>query len=79
MSRYENAKNAPVGAMIACPTCNKQIRKMSYGHKFCSRIGPGNCKDTYWNIATPERRDRAIDHVGGPEEHPFSSEGLGQW
>ena len=79
MSRYENAKNAPVGAMIACPSCNKRFKKMSYQHTFCSRIGPHNGKDTYWNWEVSLRMERVIErNENCCDEHPFSSEGLGQ-
>ena len=77
MSSYLKAKNAPVGSMIHCPCCNKKIKKLSYQHAFCSNKGSGNCKDTYWNLTIPSRMDR-VSNGNDHDEHPFSSDGLGQ-
>lgn len=53
------AKAGPVGSVVACPGCGKDVRKVHKDHVFCSRRGPGNCKDRYWNLTNEERRERA--------------------
>lgn len=53
LKRYEQAKNAEVGATISCPNCNKLIVKKTYNKTFCSngRVKKGgNCKDAFWNV-----------------------------
>ena len=57
---YQRAKIAPVGAVVACPVCAKDVHKVHKGQAFCSRRGRGNCKDRFWNTVNDERRERAI-------------------
>jgi hypothetical protein len=57
-ARYEANKAVAVGEAIACACCAKPIVKRSYQTQFCSNKGAGNCKDRYWNCATPKRRNR---------------------
>lgn len=61
MSRdtYTANKSAVVGSTIPCPTCGKRFKKMTYQHAFCRNKGRRNCKDHFWNAASPERRARA--------------------
>lgn len=56
---YVTAKAAKKGETCTCPGCGKPFEKKSYQQAFCSNKGRGNCKDTYWNRATPERTERA--------------------
>lgn len=56
---YTVAKAAKTGETCTCPGCAKPFVKKSYQQAFCSNKGRGNCKDTYWNRATPERTERA--------------------
>lgn len=57
--RYSDNKLSEVGTTIRCANCGKRILKKHYQTQFCSNKGPGNCKDKYWNCATPERLSRA--------------------
>ncbi len=94
-SLYKTAKEAAVGTEVKCPSCKTMFTKQHHQQAFCTaRIGT-RCKDFYWNNVTPkkrnnttrispanaaymermaERRERDCD-----DDHPFSSEGLGQW
>ena len=83
--RYECAKAAKTGEMIACPSCSKRFKKRSWQQAFCSNKGRGNCKDVYWNHTVVERAERAANVVKGrdpndedgwlldldDERHPF--------
>lgn len=92
---YEKNKAAKVGETIICPGCSRKFKKEHYQQKFCKVLGKTVCKDKYWNTVDPrkrnnttrispasqmwldeqkEKRDRYFD-----DDHPFSSEGLGQW
>ena len=77
---YKTTKAAKVGTMVACGCCNAKFIKRSYQQAFCSNRGANNCKDRYWNEMDPERKERALSRRGSNsyDEHPFSSEGLGQ-
>lgn len=55
---YSRAKGAPVGSVIACPVCSKEVHKVTKGQVFCSCRGPGNCKDRYWNLTNEGRQER---------------------
>lgn len=57
--RYFDNKRAQLGTTICCANCNRKILKKNYQAQFCSNKGRGNCKDTYWNNVSDERRDRA--------------------
>lgn len=56
---YEAAKVAKVGQSCKCAGCLKDFTKKSYQQAFCSNKGRGNCKDSFWNRAKPERTERA--------------------
>lgn len=77
---YKTAKAAKVGTTIHCGCCGFQFIKKHYQQVFCSNKGTNNCKDHYWNEVVPERKERTLSRRGSNEydEHPFSSEGLGQ-
>lgn len=55
-ARYTAAKDAKVGSVIHCPTCNASHRKTTYHKVFCAKK---KCKDTYWNTVDDKRRERA--------------------
>lgn len=92
---YKLNKLAKVGEKLVCPACGNEFEKTNYQQAFCRTKPLTMCKDKYWNTVTPnkrcnttrispanamymkeqeERRER-YDY----DEHPFSSEGLGQW
>lgn len=77
---YKTTKAARVGIITECPCCGGKFLKRAYQQTFCSNKGPYNCKDRYWNEVDPERKARAMSRQEPYEhdEHPFSSEGLGQ-
>lgn len=56
---YNIAKQRPVGQVCVCPHCRQTFTKKTYQQAFCSNKGRGNCKDAYWNRATPQRLSRA--------------------
>ncbi len=64
LARYEAAKAAKTGTMIECACCAKQFKKASHQQAFCSNKGRNNCKDVFWNRASPERTQRAKDASG---------------
>lgn len=56
---YNAAKAAKTGAECVCPSCAKKFKKKSYQQAFCSNKGANNCKDSFWNRASPDRMQRA--------------------
>ncbi len=46
---YIKTKEASVGEIIKCITCEKEFIKKFKRHIFCSNSGIGNCKDKYWS------------------------------
>lgn len=87
---YNKNKTAKVGSECICPVCKTEFKKVSYQQVFCGSKGGTICKDKYWNKVTPNKRnnttrislasqrwlnDRNLEY----SEHPFSSDGLGQW
>lgn len=65
-ARYTDAKAAKVGSVVECPYCRRTFVKRSYQQAFCSngRKTHRNCKDRYWNRATPARLERALSITG---------------
>jgi hypothetical protein len=55
-SRYQIAKQTKVREKICCPVCQQTFIKKYYQQCFHSK----RCKDRYWNMVVPERRDRAL-------------------
>jgi hypothetical protein len=57
----EEAKTAEPGTEITCPQCKTKFEKKNTAHVFCSnaktKVG-GNCKDRYWNLNDPARKER---------------------
>lgn len=89
---YTLAKASKVGDTCTCPSCGTQFVKTNYQQAFCRAKGGTVCKDKYWNTVTPTKRNNTTrispasaaflarrDRWAGEEEHPHSSEGLGQW
>lgn len=93
--RYELNKAAKVGEYLVCPACGSKFEKTNYQQAFCKTKPKTMCKDKFWNTVTPnkrnnttrispasamymakqaDRRERYYD-----DDHPFSSEALGQW
>ncbi len=54
---YTKAKEAKVGEECICPSCNTKFIKESYQQAFCKSKGKTICKDKYWNIVTPNKRN----------------------
>lgn len=63
LTRYEKAKAQKVGETVCCPTCQKSFTKRQHQQAFCSNKGAGNCKDIFWNRASPDRAARAKNFV----------------
>ena len=59
LKRYETAKAQKVGETVCCATCQKSFTKRQHQQAFCTNKGAGNCKDLFWNRASPERAARA--------------------
>lgn len=57
--RYDAARQAKVGSEIRCPVCDKAVTKTAYQKVFCTSVGPGNCKDRFWNTTDETRRGKA--------------------
>ena len=91
---YKHNKSAKIGEICYCPSCGQQFKKEYYQQAFCRTKTGTKCKDLYWNTVTPEKRcntprispasqawlDRQESQRADMDyEHPFSSEGLGQW
>ncbi len=54
---YENAKSAKVGSTCKCPSCGTEFEKTNYQQAFCKSKKGTKCKDKYWNLVTPEKRN----------------------
>ena len=54
---YENAKSAKVGSTCKCPSCGTEFMKTNYQQAFCKSKSGTICKDKYWNLVTPEKRN----------------------
>ena len=89
-AKYKSSKSAKVGELCVCPSCNSDFIKENYQQAFCKTKGKTVCKDKYWNTVTPNKRNnttrispasqRWLDKQDFEyDEHPFSSEALGQW
>jgi hypothetical protein len=90
-SDYNKSKAAKVGDVCSCPSCGTTFVKESYQQAFCKSKSGTQCKDYYWNNVTPEKRNnttrispanaRWIEQreMELEQDHPFSSDALGQW
>lgn len=58
---YPLAKAAPTGSTIQCPVCLREFKKRHPKQVFDNR----KCKDRYWNLTDPIRRERAKRYVEG--------------
>ena len=90
---YRRNKDAKVDDICYCPSCDQQFKKQHYQQAFCKTKGGTKCKDKYWNTVTETKRnnttrispanqrfrDRHIENQDMEDDHPFSSEALGQW
>ena len=93
-TRYKINKSAKTGDELVCPSCGTPFIKTHYAQAFCKTKTGTKCKDKYWNTvdetkrcnttrispanaAWRERMDRIDADIDS--DHPFSSEGLGQW
>ena len=56
-ARYKLAKSAKVGDTCNCPSCGTEFEKTNYQQAFCRTKGKTKCKDRYWNIVTPNKRN----------------------
>lgn len=54
---YEKAKENKVGATCKCPSCGTEFIKTNYQQAFCKSKKGTKCKDKYWNLVTPEKRN----------------------
>ena len=92
--QYEKNKRAAVGDTCICPSCLTEFTKTHYAQKFCKSKPKTFCKDYYWNNVDENKRnnttrispasaeflrERINARAAMEDEHPFSSEGLGQW
>lgn len=68
-----------------CKNCGKKFTPKHPSQLFCSNYktkGRNNCKDNYWNAVrdpSDARKDYLDTYYDRYEEHPFSTEALGQW
>lgn len=76
---YTTNKSMKVGDLCVCPSCGTKFTKNSYQQVFCKTKPKTICKDTYWNEINDNRNKRMSDLSDWSYDHPFSSEGLGQW
>lgn len=54
---YNKNKAAKVGSTCVCPSCNTSFLKQNYQQAFCKSKQGTKCKDYYWNMVVPERRN----------------------
>ena len=54
---YESAKSAKVGSTCKCPSCATEFVKTNCQQAFCKSKSGTKCKDKYWNLVTPEKRN----------------------
>lgn len=91
----QKCQDAKIGETIVCPSCGTPHVKKSYQSVFCKSKRGTVCKDNFWNNVDPtkrcnrtrispasaawmaEQRERMYDPHD--DEHPFSSDALGQW
>lgn len=91
-NQYIKNKESKIGAKCTCPSCGTLFIKKYYQQAFCKSRSGTTCKDKYWNTIIPEKRNNTTRISPASKEwienkrkfnefhneHPFSSEGLGQ-
>lgn len=55
--RYTLNKSLYIGDVCVCPSCQTEFVKEHYQQIFCKTKGGTKCKDRYWNLVTPEKRN----------------------
>lgn len=55
--QYKTNKDSKVGESCKCPSCNTNFIKKYYQQAFCQTKGGTICKDFYWNLVTPTKRN----------------------
>ena len=91
--KYKVVKEAKVGEECICPSCGSKFIKSNYQQAFCKTRSGTKCKDYYWNNVTETKRcnttrmspaskawisqQKSNDYWDN--DHPFSSDALGQW
>ena len=55
--QYKMNKAAKVGEQCVCPSCSVEFIKSSYQQAFCRTKVGTFCKDKYWNIVIPTKRN----------------------
>lgn len=91
--KYKTSKSAKVGDTCICPSCGSSFTKTNYQQAFCKTKGGTICKDKYWNIVIPHKRNNTTrispaskrwtaeqERNFNPDnyEHPYSTDALGQ-
>jgi len=68
-TQYDANRAAKIGSKLSCPVCRASFLKTTYHKVFCSnqktQRGSSSCKDQYWNVATPERKERTARVLDG--------------
>lgn len=54
---YARSKQAKVGDVCVCPSCNRSFIKEHYQQAFCKSMPGTKCKDRYWNTVDPSKRN----------------------
>jgi len=55
--QYQLNKLAKVGEQCVCPSCKSPFEKEHYQQAFCKTRRKTVCKDKYWNLVTPTKRN----------------------
>lgn len=87
--RYNKNKDSNVGSDIICPSCGTHFIKNTKAQSFCRTKKGTKCRDKYWNTVDPSKRNNRTrispasrawsDSQALDDDHPFSSDALGQW
>ncbi len=90
---FKENKAKKINEACVCPSCGTSFIKTIYQQAFCKTQGGTVCKDKYWNMVTPTKRNNTtrISPANKARQdeykkdswqndiHPFSIEGHGQW
>ena len=55
--KYKISKSAKVGDKCICPSCGSSFTKTNYQQAFCKTKKGTVCKDKYWNMVIPNKRN----------------------